>query len=138
MRKPHEFADLQTLCGPQFSHEEVAGKVRMLMRDDLDHEVVCTMARDRLMHLIHHLSVALAQLPVWKPITDEIVMKSGKYVVTNNISARTNSGKMSHAWCVELIQKNDDGRFLAFSGWHRIESLTHYFPVPNHDEARAP
>src|ERR1044072_906889 len=62
MRNPHEFADLQTLCGPQFSHEEVAGKVRMLMRDDLDHEGVCTMAPHPVMHLIFYLSVRLGAL----------------------------------------------------------------------------
>lgn len=31
--------------------EAVAGIVRMLMRDQLDHERVCTMARDRILYL---------------------------------------------------------------------------------------
>lgn len=30
---------------------EVAGKVRMLMRNDLDHEAVCVGARDRIIYL---------------------------------------------------------------------------------------
>lgn len=37
--------------GANFSDIEVAGKVRMLMRGDLNHESVCVMARDRIMAL---------------------------------------------------------------------------------------
>ena len=36
---------------PDLSDEEVAGQVRMLMRDQLDHESICTLARDRIMAL---------------------------------------------------------------------------------------
>lgn len=36
---------------PQWSDEEMAGRVRMLMRDQLNHEVICTAARDRIMCL---------------------------------------------------------------------------------------
>lgn len=36
---------------PWLSHEEAAGTVRMLMRDQLDHEWICCMARDRILHL---------------------------------------------------------------------------------------
>lgn len=32
--------------------EQVAFKVRMLMRGDIDHEAVCLMARDRIMALV--------------------------------------------------------------------------------------
>lgn len=39
------------ITGAQFSDFEIAGKVRMLMRDQLDHEAVCVMARDRIMAL---------------------------------------------------------------------------------------
>ena len=35
----------------EYSDAQVAGVVRMLMRDQLDHEVVCVMARDRIMAL---------------------------------------------------------------------------------------
>ena len=45
------YTDLDRLCGGHMSHIEVANKVRMLMRNDLDHEAICTMARDRIMHL---------------------------------------------------------------------------------------
>jgi hypothetical protein len=36
---------------PWLSHVEAAGMVRMLMRDQLDHESICCMARDRILHL---------------------------------------------------------------------------------------
>lgn len=36
---------------PELSDYEVAGRVRMLMRNQLDHESVCTLARDRIMGL---------------------------------------------------------------------------------------
>lgn len=42
-------------CGAHLSDKEVGLRVRMLMRDDLDHEAVCCMARDR----IRYLSAAL-------------------------------------------------------------------------------
>jgi hypothetical protein len=47
------FADLSDL--------EMAGKVRMLMRGDLDHEAVCVGARDRIMYLSQQLAEALAE-----------------------------------------------------------------------------
>lgn len=39
------------MAAPHLSDLEVAGKVRMLLRDQLDHEVICTLARDRIMAL---------------------------------------------------------------------------------------
>lgn len=36
---------------PEWSDVEVASKVRMLTRNQLDHEAVCTLARDRIMAL---------------------------------------------------------------------------------------
>ena len=44
-----EILDREKICGAQYTDYEVAGKVRMLGRNDLDHEVVCTIARDRIM-----------------------------------------------------------------------------------------
>ncbi|PWJ88398.1 hypothetical protein C8D77_111121 [Mesorhizobium loti] len=35
---------------------EVAGRVRMLMRDDWNHEEICTLARDRIMGLSKRLA----------------------------------------------------------------------------------
>jgi hypothetical protein len=42
--------------GPWWTDEEVAGKVRMLMRGDLDHESICTLARDRILYLSQELA----------------------------------------------------------------------------------
>ena len=36
------------MLGPQIPDEMVANMVRMLFRDQLDHEFVCTLARDRI------------------------------------------------------------------------------------------
>ena len=45
----------QRQAGAHFSDAEVASRVRMLMRDDIEHESICVMARDR----IRYLSAAL-------------------------------------------------------------------------------
>jgi hypothetical protein len=42
-------------AGGHLSDAEVAGKVRMLMRNDLDHESVCVMARDRIRDLSRYV-----------------------------------------------------------------------------------
>lgn len=49
------FDSSKPMCGAHLTDEEVANKVRMLMRGDLDHEAVCTMARDRIMALSQEL-----------------------------------------------------------------------------------
>lgn len=62
---PLHDTDLTKLCGGHLSHDEVAGRVRMLMRHDLDHEPVCTMARDRIKWLawrVEQLELTNAQL----------------------------------------------------------------------------
>ncbi|MEX1669099.1 hypothetical protein AB4876_09260 [Zhongshania guokunii] len=41
----------ETMCGAKYSDIEVASMVRMLMRNQLNHEAVCTMGRDRIMYL---------------------------------------------------------------------------------------
>lgn len=56
---------LAALAGGHLSHEEVANKVRMLMRTDLYHEAVCVVARDRIKWLasrVAELESALASL----------------------------------------------------------------------------
>ena len=39
------------MARPEWSDKEMAGQVRMLMRDQLNHEAICTAARDRIMAL---------------------------------------------------------------------------------------
>lgn len=41
---------------PWMSHAEVADRVRMLMRDQVDHEAVCVIGRDRILHLSQELA----------------------------------------------------------------------------------
>lgn len=41
--------------GSDLSDMEVAGRVRMLMRGQLDHESVCTLARDRIVYMADRL-----------------------------------------------------------------------------------
>ena len=83
---------------PDLTDYEVAGKVRMLMRHDLDHEGVCTLARDRIMALSKRtvelqkaLDLALAKLVRFEPpdsraVSDEFVamsaMAAGGEIVT--------------------------------------------------------
>lgn len=48
----------RAIAGEHLSDMEVAGRVRMLMRADLDHEAVCTLARDRIVYLADQLRLA--------------------------------------------------------------------------------
>ena len=43
--------NVREMSRPDLTDQEVARQVRMLCRSDLDHEVVCTMGRDRIMAL---------------------------------------------------------------------------------------
>lgn len=48
---PDPEAEPSAMAGAHLSDAEVASRVRMLRRTDIDHEAVCTMARDRIVHL---------------------------------------------------------------------------------------
>lgn len=50
--------------GADLSDAQVASRVRMLMRDDLDHEMVCVMARDRIRHLSSVCSESIKALEI--------------------------------------------------------------------------
>lgn len=43
---------------PYKSDAQIAEQVRMLFRDQLNHESICSMARDRICYLSHQLSVS--------------------------------------------------------------------------------
>ncbi len=49
-------------AGGHLSDLEIADRVRMLMRTDLDHEAVCVMARDRIKYLSGRLTAVERQL----------------------------------------------------------------------------
>lgn len=53
-----KYLNSKTLAGMQYSDEEVAYFVRMLMRDQINHEMVCTLGRDRIMLLSERLERA--------------------------------------------------------------------------------
>lgn len=50
------------MAGEQFTDVHVASMVRMLMRDQLDHEAICIMARDRIMALAQERDRLRAEL----------------------------------------------------------------------------
>lgn len=61
MNTRHAQIGAQPLAGifaGHLTHEQVANKVRMLFRDDLDHEAVCMMARDRIVWLAARVAEA--------------------------------------------------------------------------------
>jgi hypothetical protein len=49
------------MMSDELSDEEVAGRVRMLMRSDLDHEFVCVLGRDRIKKLSNELAASKAE-----------------------------------------------------------------------------
>jgi hypothetical protein len=49
---------------PELTDEQVAGMVRMLGRSDLDHEMVCVAARDRIMALSAELEKLKAPMEI--------------------------------------------------------------------------
>lgn len=46
-----DIVEKDQMVGKQFSDLEMASRVRMLMRDDLNHEFICMAGRDRIMYL---------------------------------------------------------------------------------------
>jgi hypothetical protein len=85
------FADLSDL--------ELAFKVRMLMRGDLDHEAVCVGARDRIMYLSQQLAEALEMANVQSKLKEsaeaelERVDKECDKLVALNIKYSTEKEK---------------------------------------------
>ncbi len=65
--------------GDNLTDSEMAGKIRMMMRDDLDHELVCVMARDRIISLSDQISTARAALKVAVAERDEIASFAQNY-----------------------------------------------------------
>ena len=56
---------------PDLSDTAVASSVRMLMRDQLDHEAVCVMARDRIMALVKEKAALEAEISALRAIMVE-------------------------------------------------------------------
>jgi hypothetical protein len=72
------------------------------------------------------------QMSAWKPITGPM---KGKYLITNNITARDASGQMSHVWVGYIIENYSGpdwhGKFVSFDDADRkIHEITHYAEIP--------
>ena len=60
-----EYAARGHESGAEHTDEQIAGAVRMLMRDDLSHEAICVMGRDRIARLsrrVAHLEAHISDL----------------------------------------------------------------------------
>lgn len=67
----------------------------------------------------------------WQPIeTAPQHMKTGSFLVTNNINARDAHGAMSHVWLVRMVHE-ENGEYAAFlnDGFQKIGNLTHFLPI---------
>lgn len=60
VRKLLHRGKLRGMLLPDVSDAEMAGKVRMLLRSDLDHELVCQAARDRILTLAREKELLVA------------------------------------------------------------------------------
>lgn len=58
----HHMGHKREAAYPWLSDVEIAGEVRMLMRNDIAHEAVVCAARDRILHLSEELARAQAKL----------------------------------------------------------------------------
>jgi len=70
-----------------------------------------------------------AKLTEWISVEDRLPPKnSGFLLVTNNLTAETAFGTMSHIWLALMIHPQDDGSFAAFAHptTSRVEGITHW------------
>jgi hypothetical protein len=96
---------------PHLSDMQVAGQVRMLERMQLDHERVCTLARDRIVYLADRLGEieANAALPV-----SEADITAGAAAIVDDWSGGDTS------WRARL----DDSDFLESADWLKAVDLS--------------
>jgi hypothetical protein len=74
----------------------------------------------------------------WLPI-EQAIGKYGKLIVTNNINARGNNGKLTHVWMVDMVHKNKagdvgiEGLYYAIGGPYNLKyffELESVLPTP--------
>ncbi len=82
--------------GASLSDMEVAGRVRMLMRTDLNHESVCTLARDRIVYLSDRLDEATS-------VTEEQI------------------GRAIYAVVVEVLKHNFEPMGISQRPWEELD-----------------
>lgn len=78
--------DLSKTCHGDWSHEEVASHVRMLMRNDIDHEVICTTARDRIIWLARRVAELEAMVQPEGNLLREVVSNMSLDAETHNMT----------------------------------------------------
>lgn len=111
---------------PELSDFEVANMVRMLMRSDLNHEMVCTLGRDRIMCLVKEkkqLEKELADLKEkyrWRDVGEEL------------------PGHMEYVSCLNNYGKNlcaywDEREQFFIDYQDNFRDVTHWMPLPQPD-----
>lgn len=75
----HHMGHKREAAYPWLSDVEIAGEVRMLMRNDVAHEAIVCAARDRILHLSEE--VERLRGSAWLPIRDYVRAKHGAHVL---------------------------------------------------------
>ena len=112
------------------SDKEVATRVRMLLRDDLDHEAVCTMARDRIMALVKEKAALQARLDAegWQTLDSAPADGETEVLLWYPSVGRPVFG-VTHRYTTS-------GKVFATSSMVRGPEPTHWHPIPAGPETR--
>lgn len=105
----HHMGHKREAALPWLSDVEMAGEVRMLMRDDLDHEGIVCAARDRILHLSEELA-ALRGAICWQ--TMDTAPKDGTEIIVFAGRAGTKGALIAH-WAQNLSGEEQP----AYRGW---------------------
>jgi len=90
--------------GALLSDMEVAGRIRMLMRGQLDHEAVCTTARDRIVYLADQLALRNAGAPPPAPAGQETILH-GFVIVRDPGCAPEGKGPFPHGHVSTFVRE---------------------------------
>lgn len=115
----HWLGNLREMSHLDVPDLEVARRVRMLMRDDLNHESVCTMARDRIMTLFEEKE---ALRNPWQSIPANEKIPSTEPVLVRRLNPR---GK----YAVDMAFLTVSGQWVA-SISTPISGYSHWMPIP--------
>ena len=74
-------------AGAHLDDVEIASRVRMLMREDIDHEMVCVMARDRILSLSKQCADLLEACKAAKKFLEPDLVEPGRAVFWNLVEA---------------------------------------------------
>lgn len=126
-RHIHINGAVHEIQGAHLGDMEVAGRVRMLMRTDLNHESVCTLARDRIVYLSDRLDEVTS-------VTEEQIARSIYGAASRNMSADFPAG-----WTARRFEElNAEERALLDSyGAAVLTLITGPLPAPEIDAVEA-